>query len=76
MVQMAVPAAYLVLRSDSPWGMAEQTATLEGVCHGDWGGGRQGHLQCTLKDVLLDSYFIAQVLPRAMGLRCRTPFAP
>jgi hypothetical protein len=56
-------------------GMAELNATLEGVCHGDWGEGRQNHLRCTLKDVLLDSYFIAQVLPRALGLRCRTPIA-
>jgi hypothetical protein len=55
--------------------MAEPNATLEGVCHGDWGEGMQNHLRCTLKDVLLDSYFIAQVLPRALGLRCLTPIA-
>jgi len=52
-----------------------QLCPLEGVCHGDWGEGMQNHLRCTLKDVLLDSYFIAQVLPRALGLRCLTPIA-
>ena len=52
-----------------------QLCPLEGFCHGDWGEGMQNHLRCTLKDVLLDSYFIAQVLPRALGLRCLTPIA-
>ena len=41
-------------------------ATMGMACHGNWGEGGQ-NLQCTVKEILLDSYFITQVSTRAFA---------